>query len=578
MKHQGIGASPGIAFGRALVFSEPEFLVENTAISPDHIDKEIERFEAALNRATEAITRIEEATRQMLGDDKGDIFAAHVLLLNDPEYIAAIKEKVKTEGICATAATQEITDSYCSLFSAIEDPYLRERETDLRDISRRLLRELAGLPTDSLAHLTEPVILFAHDLMPSDMAQLDKSKVVGFATALGSLTSHAVIMARSMELPAVVGVGDITGKVRTGDRVILDGNEGIILLNPSCDDSEGYRLKQKNFEQQQIDLKKGIDEPAVMADGTKIKIAANIGHPADAKQAFHNRAAGIGLYRTEFLYMGRRELPTEEEQFEAYKTVAVLFGTRPVIIRTLDIGGDKELPCLDLPKEKNPFLGYRAIRLCLDRKDLFKTQLRAILRASVYGNVKLMYPMIATLEELQAANEILAEAKEELAVDKIPFNSTIETGIMIEIPAAAVLADQFAKEADFFSIGTNDLIQYTMAADRMSEKVANLYQPLNLAVLRLIQGVVRAAHSQGKHVGLCGEMAGDPIAIPLLVGLGVDELSMGAGSILQARALLRRLTVSKAKSIAAVVMEMNSSREIEDYIKQVLPPKGENFL
>lgn len=575
MKYQGIGASPGIASGRVFLHSKNEFPIENTAISPGDVDKEIERFEAALSRATEEIKRIEEATRQTLGDDRADIFASHVLLLNDPEYVAAIKEKVKTEGICAAAATQEITDFYCSLFSAIEDPYLREREADLRDISRRLLRELAGLPADSLAHLTEPVVLFVHDLMPSDTAQLDKSKVVGFAAAMGSITSHAVIMARSMELPAVVGLQDITEKVRSGDVVILDGNDGIILVNPSCDDIEVYRLKQKKFEQHQIDLKKGIHEPTVTADGTTVKVAANIGHPTDAKLAFHNGAEGIGLYRTEFLYMGRHELPTEEEQFEAYKTVAVLFGTKSVIIRTLDIGGDKELSCLDLPKEKNPFLGYRAIRLCLDRKDLFRTQLRAILRASVYGNVKLMYPMIATLGELQAANEILAEVKEELVLEKIPFNSHIETGIMIEIPAAAVLADQFAKEADFFSIGTNDLIQYTMAADRMSEKVANLYQPLNPAVLRLIQGVVRAAHSQGKHVGLCGEMAGDPVAIPLLVGLGVDELSMGAGSILQARALLRRLTVSEAKSIAAVVMEMKSSHEIEDYIKQAILLKGE---
>ena len=577
MKYQGIGASPGIAFGRAFLHREPEFPFENTAILPDNVDKEIERFEAALCRATEAITRIEETTRQALGDDKADIFAAHVLLLNDPEYIAAIKEKVKTEGICAAAATQEITDHFYGLFSAIEDPYLRERAADLRDINRRLLRELAGMRADSLAHLTEPVVLFAHDLMPSDTAQLDKSKVVGFAAVMGSLTSHAVIMARSMEIPAVVGVLDITEKVRTGDVVILDGNEGIILVNPSCDDIEVYHLKQKNFEQHQFELKERIHEPAVMADGTTVKVAANIGNPADAKIALHNGAEGIGLYRTEFLYMGRHQLPTEEEQFEAYKTVAVLFGTRPVIIRTLDIGGDKELACLNLPKEKNPFLGYRAIRLCLDRKDLYKTQLRAILRASVYGNVKLMYPMIATLEELQAANEILAEAKEELAADKIPFNSTLEIGIMIEIPAAAVLADQFAKEADFFSIGTNDLIQYTMAADRMSEKVANLYQPLNPAVLRLIQGVVRAAHSQGKHVGLCGEMASDPLAIPLMVGLGVDELSMGSGSILQARALLGLFTVSEVKSLAAVVMEMKSSREIEDYIKEAIRLKGENL-
>jgi phosphoenolpyruvate-protein phosphotransferase (PTS system enzyme I) len=572
MEYQGIAAASGYALGTAFLLQDQDLCVIKQHLSPEGVDSEIKRLEEEVRQAIKEIEKIRETTRQKLGDDKAEIFSAHIMVLEDPEYIGGIKEKVKAEEINAEAAVQEVTEQFLDLFSSIDNEYIRERAADLRDVSCRLLRRLMGIQSTSLADITENIVLFAHDLSPSDTAQLDREKVAGFVTNIGGRTSHSAIMARSMEIPAVVGLQDILEKVMPGDVVIVDGNEGKVFINPSDDLMQTYRKKQGKFEAHKREFKKLLNEPSVTPDGVRVELAANIGNPQDAKGAIANGAEGIGLYRTEFLYMGRNELPSEEEQFEAYKAVAMMFGmNQPVVIRTLDIGGDKELPYMDMPKEMNPFLGYRAIRLCLDRVEIFKTQLRAILRASSYGNVKMMYPMIATLQELRAANQILAEVKQQLSREHIPFNVKMEVGIMVEIPAAAVLADQFAKEIDFFSIGTNDLIQYTMAADRMSEKVAYLYQPFNPAVLRLIQGVIAAAHKEGKWVGMCGEMAGDLTAIPVLLGMGLHEFSMSASSILPARSLIRQLEQREAHRIAQAVLEMDDAEEIKNYVEQEVP-------
>ncbi|EAX48826.1 phosphoenolpyruvate-protein phosphotransferase [Thermosinus carboxydivorans Nor1] len=571
MQYRGIAAAPGYALGTAFLLQEKEIPVIKQNIAAEDTGAEIDRLEKALCQAIREIEKIQEETRQKLGDDKAAIFAAHIMLLTDPEYIGNIKQKIVAEAINAEAAVKEVTDHFLNMFACIEDEYLRERAADLRDVSQRLLKRLQGIQSVDLADIAENVILCAHDLTPSDTAQLDRNKVVGFVTNSGGRTSHSAIMARSLEIPAVVGLMDITAKVRPGDFVIVDGNEGTVFINPPNELIEQYREKKAQFIKRQKEAKKLVNEPSITLDGTKVELVANIGNPEDAKWAVANGAEGIGLFRTEFLYMGRNELPSEEEQFEAYKTVVTMFGAqRPIVIRTLDIGGDKELSYMDMPKEKNPFLGYRAIRLCLDRPEIFKTQLRAILRASAYGNIKLMYPMIATLQELRAANQILEAAKQELASENIPFNTAMEVGIMVEIPAVAVLADQFATEVDFFSIGTNDLIQYTMAADRMNEKVSYLYQPFNPAVLRLIQGVIAAAHKAGKWVGMCGEMAGDLAAIPILLGMGLDEFSMSANAILPARALLRQLTQKDAQRIAQAVLKMDDAKEIRDFVEQAV--------
>ncbi|HWR43722.1 phosphoenolpyruvate--protein phosphotransferase [Sporomusa sp.] len=572
MAYQGIAAASGYALGTALLLQEQEILVSKRTISSEGVDAEIERLEAALCQATREIKEIQETTRQKLGEDKAAIFAAHIMVLNDPEYIGGIKEKIKVEAMNAEAAVQEVTEQFLNVFAGIEDEYIRERVADLRDVSQRLLKRLLGVQSISLADVAENVVLFAHDLTPSDTAQLDRNKVVGFVTNIGGRTSHSAIMARSLEIPAVVGLKDITEKAAPGDFVIVDGYEGTVFVNPSDDLIEKYREKKVESEVRQREVKRLVNQPSITQDGIQVELSANIGNPENAKGAIANGAEGVGLYRTEFLYMGRDELPSEVEQFESYKAVAMMFGTqRPVVIRTLDIGGDKELSYLDMPKEMNPFLGYRAIRLCLDRTEIFKTQLRAILRASAYGNIKLMYPMIATMQELRAANQMLEAVKQELASENIPFNAKMEVGIMVEIPAVAVLADQFIKEVDFFSIGTNDLVQYTMAADRMNEKVAYLYQPFNPAVLRLIQGVITAAHKAGKWAGMCGEMAGDLVAIPILLGMGLDEFSMSASSILPARSLLSQLTYKEAQRIVQAVLGMDNAEEIKNFVEQQVP-------
>ncbi|WP_374720104.1 phosphoenolpyruvate--protein phosphotransferase, partial [Parageobacillus toebii] len=513
---QGIAASSGIAIAKAYRLETPDFVVEKKVVSDPQA--EVARFEAAVAKAKEELEIIKQHALQQLGEDKAAIFSAHLLVLNDPELLNPVKEKIKTEQVNAEYALNETATMFISMFEAMDNEYMKERAADIRDVTKRVLAHLLGVTISNPSLISEEVVIIAEDLTPSDTAQLNRQYVKGFATDIGGRTSHSAIMARSMEIPAVVGTKQVTAEVQNGDVVIIDGLDGQVIVNPSDEVLAQYEEKRARYEAQKAEWAKLVHEKTVTSDGYHVELAANIGTPDDVKGVLENGAEGIGLYRTEFLYMGRSELPTEEEQFEAYKTVLERMEGKPVVVRTLDIGGDKELPYLDLPKEMNPFLGFRAIRLCLEMQDMFRTQLRALLRASVYGNLKIMFPMIATLDEFRQAKAILLEEKEKLQREGVPVADDIEVGMMVEIPAAAVLADQFAKEVDFFSIGTNDLIQYTMAADRMNERVSYLYQPYNPAILRLISNVIDAAHKEGKWAGMCGEMAGDAIAIPILLG------------------------------------------------------------
>lgn len=569
MLKKGIAAAPGIVLGRALVVKEVKIRVERRTIAAEQISEELQRLEKSIHQANLDLERIKEKAEREIGEQEAQIFEAHQMILQDPEFIGAVETKIRDEKVNAEAALEEVRDGFIQIFESMDNEYMRERAADLRDVSNRILKKLLGIEQKAEADFTDPVILVTHDLTPSDTAQLDKEKVKGFATNIGGRTSHSAIMARTMEIPAVVGLTNITELLETGDFLIVDGLAGEVHIRPDTKLIETYEEKRKVYQKEKETLAAFIDQPSVTADGHRVELVANIGNPEDARQAVQYGAEGIGLFRTEFLYMDREDFPSEEEQFEAYRSVAVAMGKdRPVIIRTLDIGGDKELPYLKLPKELNPFLGYRAVRLCLNEVELFKTQLRALLRASAYGNIKIMYPMIATLAELRKANQLLEEVKTELRQENLPFNEEIEVGIMIEVPAAALVADHLAKEADFFSIGTNDLIQYTMAADRMNEQVSYLYQPFNPALLRLIRNVIEAAHKEGKWVGMCGEMAGDETAIPILLGLGLDEFSMSASSILRARQLIKRLEMSKMRELAEHALTLESEEAIRAYIKE----------
>ncbi|NUK28916.1 phosphoenolpyruvate--protein phosphotransferase [Parageobacillus sp. VR-IP] len=563
---QGIAASSGIAIAKAYRLETPNLVVEKKEIADPQT--EVARFETAVAQAKEELEAIKRHALEQLGEDKAAIFAAHLLVLDDPELLNPVKEKIQTEKVNAEYALHETASMFISMFEAMDNEYMKERAADIRDVTKRVLAHLLGVAISNPSLIAEEVIIVAEDLTPSDTAQLNRQYVKGFATDVGGRTSHSAIMARSMEIPAVVGTKQVTAEVQNGDIVIIDGLDGQVVVNPTPDVLAHYEEKRARYEAQREEWAKLVNEKTVTSDGYHVELAANIGTPDDVKGVLENGAEGIGLYRTEFLYMGRSELPTEEEQFEAYKTVLERMEGKPVVVRTLDIGGDKELPYLDLPKEMNPFLGFRAIRLCLEMQDMFRTQLRALLRASVYGNLKIMFPMIATLDEFRQAKSILLEEKEKLEREGVPVADDIEVGMMVEIPAAAVLADQFAKEVDFFSIGTNDLIQYTMAADRMNERVSYLYQPYNPAILRLISNVIDAAHKEGKWAGMCGEMAGDAIAIPILLGLGLDEFSMSATSILRARAQMKKLSKEEAARFKETVLSMNTAEEVVAFVKQ----------
>ena len=569
LKLKGIAASQGISFAKAYVFVEPDLTVKEVKI--EDVAAEIKRFEDAIEASKKELTIIKENALASLGADKAAVFEAHLLILDDPEFMGTVKTDIESKVINAEYAFKETSDMFISMFEAMDNEYMKERAADIRDVSKRILAHLLGVDLPNPSLIDEEVIVIAEDLTPSDTAQLNKKYVKGFATNIGGRTSHSAIMARSLEIPAVVGTSSITEDVKNGDILILDGLDGVVLVNPDEATTAEYKEKHAKFEAQKAEWAKLVTEKSVTKDGHEVILAANIGTPADLEGVKNNGGEAVGLYRTEFLYMGRDQLPTEDEQFEAYKAVLEGIGDKPVVVRTLDIGGDKELPYLDLPKEMNPFLGFRAIRLCLEEKDLFRTQLRALLRASVYGKLCVMFPMIATVQEFRAAKALFLEEKEKLVAEGVAVSNDIELGIMVEIPSTAVIADIFAKEVDFFSIGTNDLIQYTMAADRMSEKVSYLYQPYNPAILRLVKNVIEASHKEGKWTGMCGEMAGDSLAIPLLLGMGLDEFSMSATSILQARSQIKNLTLDEMKELVEKAVMCATTEEvlalIEEYTK-----------
>ena len=569
LKLKGIAASQGISFAKAYVFVEPDLTVKEVKI--EDVAAEIKRFEDAIEASKKELIIIKENALASLGADKAAVFEAHLLILDDPEFMGTVKTDIESKVINAEYAFKETSDMFISMFEAMDNEYMKERAADIRDVSKRILAHLLGVDLPNPSLIDEEVIVIAEDLTPSDTAQLNKKYVKGFATNIGGRTSHSAIMARSLEIPAVVGTSSITEDVKNGDILILDGLDGVVLVNPDEATIAEYKEKYAKFEAQKAEWAKLVTEKSVTKDGHEVILAANIGTPADLEGVKNNGGEAVGLYRTEFLYMGRDQLPTEDEQFEAYKAVLEGMGDKPVVVRTLDIGGDKELPYLDLPKEMNPFLGFRAIRLCLEEKDLFRTQLRALLRASVYGKLCVMFPMIATVQEFRAAKALFLEEKEKLVAEGVAVSNDIELGIMVEIPSTAVIADIFAKEVDFFSIGTNDLIQYTMAADRMSEKVSYLYQPYNPAILRLVKNVIEASHKEGKWTGMCGEMAGDSLAIPLLLGMGLDEFSMSATSILQARSQIKNLTLDEMKELVEKAVMCATTEEvlalIEEYMK-----------
>lgn len=563
----GIAASPGIAIAKAFRFGHAAPAPERKTIAEAETEAEAGRFREAVRLAQGEIEEIRALTERRLGARKAEIFEAHLMLLEDPDLVDAAADKIADERINAEYALYEVTNAVVDMLQEMDDEMLRERAADVKDVSGRVMGHLIGQPYASLAGLTEEAIVIAEDLTPSDTAQLDLNVALGFATVVGSRTSHSAIMARSLELPAIVGIGAEAAAIESGTVVILDATEGTVIVDPSEEELREYRAKKAAYDERRAKLKLLSELPSVSADGVRLELAANIGGVEDLAKVLENGADGIGLFRTEFLYMGRSSFPSEDEQYQIYKHVLEKMNGKRVVIRTLDIGGDKELPYLRLPKESNPFLGLRALRLCLDRQDLFRTQLRALLRASTAGKLNIMFPMIAVLSELREAKRILEEERAKLHQEGIAVSDSIEVGMMIEIPAAALNADAFAKEVDFFSIGTNDLIQYTMAADRMNESVAYLYQPYHPSILRLVNMVIRAADRAGKWTGMCGEMAGDPTAIPLLLGMGLNEFSMSAGSVLPARELVGRLSKREWAAFAEEALAMGSQEEVKQYVE-----------
>ncbi len=562
----GIGVSPGIGIGKVIIKKEPTIKIEKKII--DEPQKEISKLNVARDKGKEQIEALYQHAFTTIGKEEAGIFRAHRMILEDPEFFGQIENKIIEEKTNAVWAISEVTKFFTDMFEAMEDEYMRERAADIKDVTGRLIRIILGIEETDLTNLSEEIIIVAEDLTPSDTAQMDRNKVIGFITEIGGKTAHSAIMARTLEIPAVVGLENATKIISDGDYVILDGDTGTVIINPEENIVEEYKRKKEDF----IDFRKKLEQvrgqKSITVDGFKVEIAANIGTPKDVDGVINNDGEGVGLYRTEFLYMDRDKLPTEEEQFEAYKEVAVKLEGKPVIIRTLDIGGDKELSYLQLPKEMNPFLGYRAIRLCLDRTDIFRTQLRALLRASAFGNIKIMFPMISAIEELRKAKNILEEVKNELRAENVKFNENIEIGIMIEIPAAAVISDLFAKEVDFFSIGTNDLIQYTTAVDRGNRKISYLYNEFHPALLRLIKIVIDNGHKEGIWVGMCGEVAGNPQLIPILIGMGLDEFSMSASSMLRARWIINNISKKDMEGLVEKILKLPTAEEVKEYINK----------
>lgn len=571
----GIAASDGIAIGKAYLLTEPDLTFEKVSINDP--EGEVNRLLDSFEKSKKEVQGIREHVAQAVGEEEAQVFDAHLMVLSDPELLEGIKNDITANMVNAETSLSNIANMYIGMFEAMEDnPYMQERAADIRDVTERVMAHLLGVKIPSPATINQEVVIVAKDLTPSDTAQLNREFVKGFVTDIGGRTSHSAIMARSLEIPAVVGTKEVTQHVAEGDVIIIDGLNGDIIIKPDEQTIASYKQQQIEFEELQAEWHKLKDAKSLTKDGKQIEIAANIGTPKDLEGVIENGAEGIGLYRTEFLYMDSEDFPTEDEQFEAYKAVLEGVNGQAVVVRTMDIGGDKALPYMDLPDEMNPFLGYRAVRISLSETGMFRTQLRALLRASAYGKLRIMFPMIATLNEFRAAKAILEEEKANLLAEGTEVSEEIQVGIMIEIPAAAVLAHQFAKEVDFFSIGTNDLIQYTMAADRMNERVSYLYQPYNPSILTLLKHVIDSAHAEGKWVGMCGEMAGDQTAVPLLLGLGLDEFSMSASSVLKTRSLVAKLDSKEMEKLAdKAINECATVEEVIALVEEVKAALGE---
>lgn len=569
----GISVSPGIAFGKALILKEAPIVVNQKKISDDQIDSEINRFIAGREKAIAQLKTIKKTAEKNLGEEKAEIFEGHIMLLEDEELEQEIFSFIKKEHKTADAAAQKVIEEQATALEELNDEYLKERAADVRDIGKRLLKNILGLPIVDLGSITEEVILVAADLTPSETTQLNLKKVLGFITDIGGRTSHTSIMARSLEIPAIVGTSNATKNIQPNDYLVLDALNNHIYQNPS--DSEIDKLKQIKDEylREKSELAKLKDLPAITLDGHQVEVCANIGTVRDVEGAERNGAEGVGLYRTEFLFMDRNNLPSEEEQFQAYKAVAEAMGPQAIIIRTMDIGGDKDLHYMNLPKEENPFLGWRAIRISLDRKEILHAQLRAILRASSFGHLRIMFPMVISVEEIRTLKEELAILKQQLTEEKHAFDQSIEVGIMIETPAAAVIAHHLAKEVDFFSIGTNDLTQYTLAVDRGNDLISYLYNPMSPSVLKLIKQVIDASHAEGKWTGMCGELAGDERATLLLLGMGLDEFSMSAISIPTIKKIIRNANFKDAKTLAEQALNQPTAKELMDLVETFIKEK-----
>lgn len=565
---KGIAASDGIAAAKAYMLVQPDLSFSETSI--DDPEAEIKRLDDAVEASKSELELIKQKATENLGEEEAQVFEAHLTILADPELLGQIKDKIKNDKVNAEAALKSVTDMFIEMFEAMTDnAYMQERAGDIRDVTKRIMSHLLGVTLPNPALIQEEVVIVAHDLTPSDTAQLDRNYVKGFITDIGGRTSHSAIMSRTLEIPAVVGSGSATTDIQEGEMVIIDGINGDALVDPTDAELADYKQKAAEFAAQKEEWARLKDAKSVSADGKEVLLGANIGTPDDVLGANDNGAEAVGLFRSEFLYMNSNELPTEDEQYEAYKAALEGMSGKQVVVRTMDIGGDKELPYLPLPEEQNPFLGYRAIRICLDRQDIFRTQLRALLRASKYGRLAIMFPMIATVQEFKDAKTIFEEEKANLVASGVEVSDDIQVGMMMEIPAAAMIADKLAKYADFFSIGTNDLIQYSMAADRGNERVSYLYQPYNPSILRLIKNIIDASHKEGKWTGMCGEMAGDQIAVPLLLGLGLDEFSMSATSILKTRSLIKKLDSKEMKELAdKAVSDCETVDEVVSLVKE----------
>lgn len=562
---KAIGVSFGIAIGKALVIREEAVEIKKNKVLDSK--NEIARFNNALKEAIIELQKVIDGVKEKLGSAKAEIFEAHLCMLEDPEFIGSIQKKIEDDKFNAEYSLQTIATETAAIFENMDNEYMTERAADIRDVSKRVLNILMGIKVTSIADIKDECIIVAKDLTPSDTAQIDKDKVLAFVTEVGGKTAHTSIIARSLELPAVVGAGKGIREIKDGDLIIVDGEAGLVIINPDEKTLNDYKMKRKEFIEATHELLKYATMKSTTIDGKTVEIAANIGSSGDLEAVIKNGAEAIGLFRTEFLYMAKDALPTEEEQFQEYKSVLKKMNGKPVIIRTLDIGGDKKLDYLPMDEEMNPFLGYRAIRLCLDRTDIFITQLRALVRASAHGKLKIMFPMICNLQELRMAKKLLEQCKSELKSEGVVFDENLEVGIMIEIPSAAIISDVLAKEVDFFSIGTNDLIQYTTAVDRMNEKISYLYDFYHPAVLRLIKIVIDNGHKAGIKVNMCGEMAGDTNLVPVLLGFGLDEFSMSASSILRARKTVTNSNYEECKKLSEPVLSFGDSDEIKKYIK-----------